>query len=40
MIDGLLRPGDRIPTVADLAAAHGVSAGTAHRAVALWPQKG
>ncbi|WDZ84903.1 tyrosine-type recombinase/integrase [Micromonospora cathayae] len=31
---GSLRPGDPLPTVAELAAAHAVSVGTAHRAVA------
>ncbi|PZS27691.1 MAG: site-specific integrase [Pseudonocardiales bacterium] len=33
--EGELRPGDRIPTLDGLAAKHGVSVGTAHRAVAL-----
>ncbi|MFI7437626.1 tyrosine-type recombinase/integrase [Micromonospora haikouensis] len=32
---GSLKPGDPLPTVTELAAAHGASVGTAHRAVAL-----
>jgi DNA-binding GntR family transcriptional regulator len=31
---GVLRPGDRLPPVAELAARYGVSCGTAQRAVA------
>ena len=32
---GVLRPGDHLPTVKELAARYGVSIGTAHRAIAL-----
>ena len=32
---GRLKPGDQLPTVAELAAAHTVAVGTAHRALAL-----
>lgn len=35
ILTGKLRPDDQLPTVAELAASHNVSAGTAHRAVAL-----
>jgi integrase len=35
-----LKRGDRLPTVADLATAQGVSVGTAHRAVALLAGEG
>jgi DNA-binding transcriptional regulator YhcF (GntR family) len=35
-----LRPGDTLPTVAELAAAHAVSVGTAHRAIALLKSEG
>ncbi|MFG3418704.1 tyrosine-type recombinase/integrase [Micromonospora sp. NPDC048063] len=37
---GALRPGDQLPTVAELAGAHGVSVGTAHRAVGLLTSEG
>jgi integrase len=37
---GLLKPGDQLPTVAELAAAHTVSVGTAHRAIALLKNEG
>ncbi|MDG4756407.1 tyrosine-type recombinase/integrase [Micromonospora sp. WMMD710] len=37
---GRLRPGEQLPAVADLATAHGVSGGTAHRAVALLAAEG
>ena len=37
---GHLKPGDRLPTVAELAAAHTVSVGTAHRAIALLKDEG
>ena len=37
---GRLLPGDRIPAVAKLAAIHGVSIGTAHRALALLSAEG
>jgi integrase len=37
---GRLRPGDQLPAVAELASAHGVSVGTAHRAVALLTAEG
>ena len=32
---GRLRPGDHLPTIAELAARHGVAAGTVHRAMDL-----
>ena len=32
---GRLKPGDQLPTVAELAVAHTVAVGTAHRAMAL-----
>lgn len=38
--EGQLSPGDQAPTVDQLAAAHGVSAGTAHRALALLKTEG
>ncbi|MCO1658128.1 tyrosine-type recombinase/integrase [Pseudonocardia humida] len=37
---GDLRPGDALPTVAELAARHTVAVGTAHRALALLAQEG
>ncbi|MEU2703110.1 winged helix-turn-helix domain-containing protein [Micromonospora aurantiaca (nom. illeg.)] len=37
---GQLRPGDQLPAVPKLAAAHGISVGTAHRAVALLTAEG
>ena len=37
---GHLKPGDRLPTIAHLAAAHTVSVGTAHRAIALLKDEG
>jgi integrase len=37
---GKLQPGDHLPTVAELAAKHGVSAGTAHRAIDLLRTEG
>lgn len=37
---GHLKPGDPLPTVAELAAAHTVSVGTAHRAIALLKDEG
>lgn len=37
---GRLQPGDQLPAVAELAAAHSVSVGTAHRAVALLTKEG
>ncbi|MEU4776610.1 tyrosine-type recombinase/integrase [Micromonospora sp. NPDC023633] len=37
---GRLRPGDQLPAVAELASTHGVSIGTAHRAVALLTAEG
>lgn len=38
--EGQLSPGDQAPTVDQIAAAHGVSAGTAHRALALRKAEG
>nr|WP_243639981.1 winged helix-turn-helix domain-containing protein [Micromonospora sp. MW-13] len=38
--EGQLRPGDQVPAVTELAAAHGVSVGTAHRALALLTSEG
>ena len=38
--NGQLRPGDQLPAISKLAAAHGVSVGTAHRAVALLTAEG
>jgi integrase len=37
---GQLKPGDQLPTVAELAAAHTVAVGTAHRAMALLKDEG
>lgn len=37
---GLLRPGDRLPTVAELAVANNVAVGTAHRALTLLKSEG
>jgi integrase len=37
---GKLRPGDQLPTIVELAAAHSVSVGTAHRAIDLLHQDG
>ena len=37
---GTLLPGDAIPTIEELAMRHGVSAGTAHRAVAVLKSHG
>jgi integrase len=37
---GRLRPGDQLPTIVELAAAHSVSVGTAHRAIDLLHQDG
>jgi DNA-binding GntR family transcriptional regulator len=37
---GQLKPGDQLPTVAELAAAHMVAVGTAHRAMALLKDQG
>ncbi|WP_320067664.1 winged helix-turn-helix domain-containing protein [Micromonospora sp. RTGN7] len=37
---GRLRPGDQLPAVTELASGHGVSVGTAHRAVALLTAEG
>jgi integrase len=37
---GQLRPGDQLPTLVELAAAHSVSVGTAHRAIDLLHQEG
>ncbi len=37
---GHVKPGDELPTVAELAAAHTVSVGTAHRAMALLKDEG
>ncbi|MDQ4037110.1 MAG: GntR family transcriptional regulator, partial [Actinomycetota bacterium] len=37
---GRLKPGDQLPTVAELAVAHTVSVGTAHRAIALLKDEG
>jgi integrase len=37
---GQLKPGDQVPTVVELAAAHSVSVGTAHRAIDLLHQDG
>lgn len=38
--DGTLPPGEEIPTVADIAQAHGVSVATAHRAFAQLKKEG
>lgn len=37
---GRLKPGDELPTVVELTEAHGVAAGTAHRAIALLKDEG
>jgi integrase len=37
---GQLKPGDQLPTVTELAAAHTVAVGTAHRAIALLKNEG
>jgi integrase len=37
---GELQPGDELPTIVELAAAHTVAAGTAHRAMALLKEEG
>lgn len=37
---GELRPGDEVPTIVELAAAHTVAARTAHRAIALLTEEG
>ncbi|MFF3687722.1 GntR family transcriptional regulator [Streptomyces sp. NPDC002187] len=38
--DGTLLPGEEVPTIGDIAQAHGVSVGTAHRAFAQLKQAG
>jgi hypothetical protein len=40
IVSGELRPGDRLPTITELADAYAVSVGTAHRAVALLREGG
>jgi integrase len=40
ILSGTLRPGDRLPTLVDLASRHGVSEATAHRAVHVLRQAG
>lgn len=37
---GRLKPGDQLPTVAELASANTVAVGTAHRAIALLKDEG
>ncbi|MGW1745777.1 winged helix-turn-helix domain-containing protein [Streptomyces sp. NPDC002092] len=38
--DGTMLPGEDVPTVGDIAQAHGVSVGTAHRALTQLKQDG
>ncbi|WP_328399372.1 winged helix-turn-helix domain-containing protein [Streptomyces sp. NBC_00390] len=38
--DGTLLPGEEVPTIGDIAQAHGASVGTAHRAFAQLKQAG
>ncbi len=40
ILKGKLQPGDQLPALAELAKAHGVSIGTAHRAVRLLTEEG